>query len=287
MPTARKIARVEIGGIPISLATTNSSFFDLLMQRYAGFLSDDEAEFQLEFEIVETASARDDDVEVRRRGSEWEIARGDFAARWNPGSGQGVVRQNANPYSLDSVLRILHSLILADRGGFLLHSASGIVDGQACLFSGVSGAGKTTMTRLAPPNVVLLTDEVSYIRPIGGGYEAFGTPFAGELAKPGENTSAPIAALFFLNKGPSNLIEAVPSSAAVQRLLRNILFFAEDRGLTEKLLAISCDFVSRVPVRKLTFYPDAQVWDDVHCFVRDRDHASIHEKEIEGVPSRV
>jgi hypothetical protein len=285
LPTARQRACVEIGGIPISLATANSVFFDLLIQRYANFISAGPGEFELEFEIVETGSARDEDVEVRWRGSEWEITRGDFAAHWNPRSGQGIVRQNANPYSLDSVLRILHSLILAERGGFLLHSASGIVDSKACLFSGVSGAGKTTITRLAPPDVVLLTDEVSYIQPGRNGYLAFGTPFAGELARPGENTNAPIAALFFLDKGPCNLIEPVPSSAAVQRLLRNILFFAADRRLSEKLLATACDFISRVPVRKLTFRPDAQVWNDVRNFVRSGDHASLGPKEIEGVPS--
>ncbi len=78
------------------------------------------------------------------------------------------VRQNANPYSLDSVLRILHSLILAERGGFLLHAASAICDGRAYLFSGVSGAGKTTMTRLAPADITLLTDEISYLRPSAG-----------------------------------------------------------------------------------------------------------------------
>jgi len=48
-----------------------------------------------------------------------------------------------------------------------------ISDGQAFLFSGVSGAGKTTMTRLAPPDVTLLTDEISYLRPNAGGYAAF------------------------------------------------------------------------------------------------------------------
>jgi len=72
-----------------------------------------------------------------------------------PRTGRGRVRQNANPYSLDSVLRILHSLILAERGGFLLHAASAICNGRAYLFSGVSGAGKTTMTRLAPPDITL------------------------------------------------------------------------------------------------------------------------------------
>jgi ABC-type multidrug transport system ATPase subunit len=64
------------------------------------------------------------------------------------------IEQTINPFSLDSVLRILHTLLLAREGGFLLHASSAIRNGSAFLFSGVSGAGKTTMARLAPPDVV-------------------------------------------------------------------------------------------------------------------------------------
>ncbi|MFZ0478518.1 MAG: hypothetical protein WAL71_05165 [Terriglobales bacterium] len=276
MPLPQKTVCVEIGGIPISLATTDEHFFKLLIERYGGFRSSTPAEFELEFEIVEALVVSDNDVRVRREGPAWRIQRGDLEARWNPRTGTGLVRQNANPYSLDSVLRIVHSLILAERGGFLLHSASGICDGRAYLFSGVSGAGKTTMTRLAPQDVTLLSDEISYIRPCNtessharkdsAAYQAFGTPFAGELAKAGENTKANISALFFLEQGPENRIEELPPTEAVRRLMRNILFFAEDPMLTEKLLASACDFVAHVPVRRLTFYPDSKVWEEVRNF---------------------
>jgi hypothetical protein len=269
MAASRKVVCVEIGGIPIALSTCDDGFLDLLRQRYIGFLSSSSPEFELEFDLTSTVPVSDDDVRVRRDGEEWLIERGDFHARWDPRSGRGSVRQNANPYSLDSVLRILHSLILAERGGFLLHAASAISDGRACLFSGVSGAGKTTMTRLAPPDVTLLTDEISYLRPNAEGYSAFGTPFAGELARAGENCTAPVSALFFLEKGPENCVHELSSAEAVRRLMRNILFFAEDRGLVEKLLATACEFVARVPIRRLTFYPDARVWDEVRNFARD------------------
>ena len=209
MAAFRKVACVEIGGIPIALSTRDDGFLDLLRQRYIGFLSASSPEFKLEFDLTSTVPVSDDDVRVRREGDEWIIERGDFHARWDPRSGRGSVRQNANPYSLDSVLRILHSLILAERGGFLLHAASAICGGRACLFSGVSGAGKTTMTRLAPPDVTLLTDEISYLRPNALGYSAFGTPFAGELARAGENCTAPVSALFFLEKGPENRVDRV------------------------------------------------------------------------------
>ena len=276
MAAPRKVACVEIGGIPIALSTGDEGFLDLLRRRYDGFLSSSRPEFGLEFDLTSTELASDDDVRVRREGDEWLLQRGDFRARWDPRTGQGSVRQNANPYSLDSVLRIVHSLILAERGGFLLHSASAICDGRAYLFSGVSGAGKTTMTRLAPADITLLTDEISYVRPSDDrpnddrpsdhGYHAFGTPFAGELAKAGENCAAPIAALFFLEQGPENRVDELTSADAVRRLMRNILFFAEDRALVERLFATACDFVARVPIRRLTFYPDARVWDEIRNF---------------------
>jgi hypothetical protein len=278
MATPRKVACVEIGGIPIALSTCDEDFLDLLRRRYDGFLSSSRPEFELEFDVTSTGSVSDDDVRVRRNNDDdaWLMERGDFHARWDPRTGRGSVRQNANPYSLDSVLRILHSLILAERGGFLLHAASAICDGRAFLFSGVSGAGKTTMTRLAPPDITLLTDEISYLRPNADGYSAFGTPFAGELARAGENCTAPVSALFFLEQGPENRIEEVSSAETVRQLMRNILFFAEDRGLVEKLLATACDFVARVPVRRLTFYPDTRVWDEIRNFARDFQEVPEH-----------
>jgi hypothetical protein len=276
MAATRKVACVEIGGIPIALAADDDRFLDLLRERFDGFLSSSPPEFELEFDLNSAAPRSDDDVHVRRDGEEWLLQRGDFQARWDPRTGRGRVQHNANPYSLDSVIRILHSLILAQRGGFLLHAASAICEGSAYIFSGVSGAGKTTMTRLAPADITLLTDEISYLRPNGNGYAAYGTPFAGELARPGENCTAPVAALFFLEQGPENRVDELPPAEAVRRLMRNILFFAEDRLLVENLLATACDFVTKVPIRRLTFYPDSRVWDRVRNFDRSFQEMAEH-----------
>jgi hypothetical protein len=215
----------------------------------------------------------DDEVRVRREGACWRLERGDFCALWDPASGHGQVRQDPYTFSLDSVLRIVHSLILAGEGGFLLHAASAVIDGSAYLFSGVSGAGKTTISRLAPGDVTLLTDEISYVRPSRDGYFAYGTPFAGELAKAGKNCTAAVRGLFLLEKGNENRIDVLSPTESTRRLMQNILFFAQDRGLVEKLFATACKFVSQVPVCRLTFYPDARVWDTV--------------REFEGEPANV
>jgi hypothetical protein len=260
---AKEAVSIEIGGMAIALRTQDPSFHRLIESRYTGFVGTSPAS-HLEFDIdlCEPAEpAVDEDLEVKIEDGEWLLKRGDFRARWNPETRQGRIRQACNPYAIDSVLRIVHSLILARQGGFLVHAASAIRGGKAFLFSGVSGAGKTTISRLAPPDATLLTDEISYVRREGTRYIAFGTPFAGELARVGENRCAPLSALFLLEKGSQNRIEPVGPSEALRRLLRNILFFADDPELVKLVFQSACEFASLVPIHRLVFVPDQRVWD--------------------------
>ncbi len=302
MPTSTITAvhdvTIEIGGMPILVRTDSSEFMRLLRHRYgsfatgSGFRDGRRPVFELDVELVPPGIVSDvEDVSVCLEAGRWKLERGDFRAEWDPERRRGRVRQSANPYSIDSVLRILHSLILAREGGFLVHAASAIRNGRAFLFAGVSGAGKTTVSRLAPPDVALLTDEISYVRPLDRlqvtgyreqrtdraegifpslspvpcslfpAYVAFGTPFAGELARIGEKLRAPVAALYLLAQGPENRIEPVGDADAVRALLQHILFFAQDSELVELVFQSAVDFVSRVPVHRLLFTPDARVWE--------------------------
>jgi len=319
--TAREVA-IEIGAMPILVRTDSPEFAHLLKDRYGKFVTADAsaAVMELEIELIPPGRVCDaEDVSVRREAGRWVMERGDFRAEWDPQCRRGWVRQSANPYAIDGVLRILHSLILARQGGFLVHAASAVRNGRAFLFCGVSGAGKTTISRLAPPDVVLLTDEISYVRPREQGtgnreqrrgngeegignregrilcppspepcaplvpvtssrssvpsslfpvpsslfpaFEAFGTPFAGELARLGENLRAPLAALYLLAQGPENRIEPMSNAEAARELLQNVLFFAQDEELVGMIFQTVCDFVRRVPVRRLVFTPDARVWE--------------------------
>jgi hypothetical protein len=329
---------IDIGEMPIVVHTESTEFAHLLEDRYgpfvveaswsadassegpalgdhqggpcrAGRAQDPHPIFQLEVELAPPGIVSDaEEVRVRLEHGRWVMERGDFRAEWDAERRRGWVRQSANPYSIDSVLRILHSLVLAREGGFLVHAASAIRNGRAFLFAGGSGAGKTTIARLAPADVVLLTDEISYVRPCKQGignreqgtakreqaatlgeqdntqqrtdraesiapslfpvpyslfpaFEAFGTPFTGELARIGENLRAPVAALYLLTQGAGNRIEAVNHAEAARALLRNILFFAQDEELVRLVSESAFDFVSRVPTRRLMFAQDARVWE--------------------------
>lgn len=262
---------VRVGDVPILVRSDSPEFAGMLEERYAGFLAEPErnggepAATELDVELTQArvlTEEEDTDIAVRLEAGRWLITRGDLRAELEPGLRRGRVRQHANPYSIDAVMRITHSLVLARAGGLLMHASSCLRKGQAFLFAGVSGAGKTTISRLAPTDATLLTDEVSYLRRNGSGYTAYGTPFAGELAKPGENVRAPLGALYLLRQGPENVIEPLASeSEAVRRVMENVLFFAHDPELVRMVFDTVCDLVRAVPVYRLTFAPDERVWE--------------------------
>lgn len=171
MATTSHELAIEIGGITIVVRTDSGEFARLLADRYGPFVtamgrvaaesSDGRSmgepktrqrievgkgppydrggaasSFQLDVELLPPGLMSDaEDARVRLDGGRWVMERGDFRAEWNPEHRRGWVRQTPNPYSIDAVLRILHSLILAGEGGFLVHAASAIRNGRAFLFA--------------------------------------------------------------------------------------------------------------------------------------------------------
>jgi hypothetical protein len=258
---------VEIGAMPVLVRTSSPEFHQILQERYGGFVnSAAHPAFEFEVEIVPpgsipTAIGDDEDLNVCFESGRWVLERGDFHAELDPALRHGRIWQSANPYAIDAAFRIVHSLLLAKQGGLLVHAASVVRNGRAFLFAGVSGAGKTTISRLAPPNATLLTDEISYLRREADGYVAYGTPFAGELAQPGENVRAPLAALYLLAQGAENRIDPVADADALRALLQCVLFFAHDSEIVAHVFDSACHLVQRVPVRRLTFVPDSHVWE--------------------------
>ena len=171
---------------------------------------------------------------------------------------------SANASILTPLIRYCESLIRSCsrmEGGFQAHASSAIRNSRAFLFAGVSGAGKTTTVRLAPSDAVVLTDEISYVRRIGNGYRAYGTPFAGELARPGANASALVHRLCLLKQGPQNRLRPVRRAEAIRALMRHVLFFAHDSELVERVLDSVVKFVASVEVMEMEFTPDRRAWE--------------------------
>src|SRR5260370_19990490 len=130
---------VEIGGLPIRLSSGDPAFIRLIQDRYAGYVSSsNNASFDFDIALAPPGTeSGDEDLSVTWDSGRWLMERGDFRAEWNPSASRGRIEQTINPYSLDSVLRIVHTLLLAQKGGFLVHPSSAIPNGPALFFPAV------------------------------------------------------------------------------------------------------------------------------------------------------
>jgi len=252
---------VEIGGFEFHYVAPDSGLQAMLRDRYRNFLTEiTTPAATLVLDVTNGPVSDQADLDVTPFDSRWRISRGDFVADWHPATRTARVQQSCNPYSTDSVTRIICSFLLAGAPGFLLHASSLVRNGRAFVFCGPSGAGKTTMTRLAPNDARLLTDEISCLRKTNGVWHAFGTPFAGELATSGDRISAPVAGVFRLQHAAEHRVEMLSTVDAVRAIMRNVLVFGHEPDLQGRALDAVCDLVSTVPAARLNFLPEPSVW---------------------------
>lgn len=165
-----------------------------------------------------------------------------------------------NEYALDSLLRILLSWKLTGCNGFLLHAATVIRNGKAYVFTGRSGAGKSTVASLSPKGSVL-TDEISLLRRENGEWRAYGTPFWGEFRAAGSNTSAPVRGIFRLLQAAENRVTSLRPVEMIRTLLPNVLFFSSESEANRRLLEIVGQASEEMPGCELAFRKDPAFWE--------------------------
>jgi hypothetical protein len=162
-------------------------------------------------------------------------------------------------YALDSLLRILLTMVLLPQRGFLLHAATVVRDGRAYVFAGRSGAGKSTVASLSPSGTVL-TDEISLLRFTDDCWHAYGTPFWGEFRAAGQNQHYPIAGIYSLVQAKEHRIEPMSTKEILRALLPCVLFFSSKPDANEVLLRLLLEAVRQIPCFRLHFRREAGFW---------------------------
>lgn len=123
---------------------------------------------------------------------------------------------------------------------FLMHSSVIEVNGYAYAFTAKSGVGKSTHTALwlkhIPGARVLNGDKPLYRLEQDGSFTVFGTPWNGK-ENWGENISAPLAAICFLERGAENSIRPATSEETLERLMHQ-LYLRGDRGAVTRQLML-------------------------------------------------
>jgi hypothetical protein len=235
---------IGIGGLTIRLQGLGA-VAPSARRRYARFLVENEPDLTLQLRMTRDGEHRPAGMpDVTREGTGYRIVYGTLDASFDGSSGQATLAPSI--WLVDSLLRIVVGLMLAERGGLLVHGSGVMIGEEALVCFGPSGVGKTTVARSVARGAVLCDEMIA----IAGG-RAFGTPFHGDYAFCTPR-SAPLAAVVRLVQGSIDQLDALSPAVAAQSLLGSTLFFCRDEALAESLLTTALAVCTRRAYR-LTF----------------------------------
>jgi hypothetical protein len=209
--------------------------------------------------------------DVRARGDERGIVAWSdgplYAARLRPGATDVLVRcapplvddgpprtiRSPGHYPLDQIL----AMYLLGPRGLVVHAAGMLVRGHGIALVGVSGAGKTTFSRLAAgrDGWTPLSDDRLIVRVDGEEPKIHGTPWPGE-GDIASRESGPLRALLFLEQGRENGIRGLSPHEALARLVQAASVPWYDEALVGATLDACGRLVRDVAAGVLTFAPD-------------------------------
>ncbi len=139
----------------------------------------------------------------------------------------------------------------------MLHACAVDYRGRALCFSAPSGTGKTTHARLWQGffGAELINDDKPVLRRQSGVWRCFGSPWCGSSGR-GENRSAPLAAICFIERGTENRIEQLTPAEAFPLFMSQTVYALPRREL-ELFLPLADRLLREVPQYIITCRMDA------------------------------
>ncbi len=246
---------LKIGPIAVSIHTNEPAWHPLLKERYKSFLIKKplKAIASIELKTAEERTGKRQ-LTVKSTLDGHEISRNDFHSTSDMYFKRTSLSCLPNVYSFDSWLRVFITAAYSTRGMVLVHGASTGFRRKAYLFAGVSGRGKSTITRKLGIDAAL-SDELTLLSTKGKKVFAHSTPFWGELARPetAGPVSLPLGRIYYLKHGPKLSDRSLTPAGSFAYFMTTILFFSTDAGSVNGMLDTAVNIIKHTGAATLAF----------------------------------
>ena len=163
---------------------------------------------------------------------------------------------------------ILMCRLLVSEGVLVVHGATVEYEGMALLFTGHSGAGKSTMAAIAESaGARVLSDDRSIVTVREGTPTVWGTPWHGTHRR-GSPDAIPLTAMFLLIQDIEDRAERVSAARATGELLVRLIHPGSRPPDIERLLDGVAAVAERVPMAALHFRPTVSAFHVAADFAR-------------------
>ncbi len=163
---------------------------------------------------------------------------------------------------LNGMMFVLSRLLIYTNG-LLLHGTALVKDGQGFLFLGLTGAGKSTITRLIMPDVCF-SDDGAIIKKEKDHIYVYSSPFRQvEGNKKGnECLKGEIKKIFLLEKAEQNRVLPLRKSELMNMVIRYMIHFYKylDDETAQKGFYVAKDMLETLPSYRLQFANNRDIW---------------------------
>lgn len=150
---------------------------------------------------------------------------------------------------------IMHYITLKTNA-VMMHASCAFDGTKARLFTGFSGAGKSTMSMLwSKAGNQIINDDRLIVRKQEGGFFVYNTPmYYKDMPK-----KAPLSSIFLISHSPENRIKKLSGAMSISRVMAFSIQNNFDRRFIEGRLDLFTELCSQVGVYELGFAPDESV----------------------------
>lgn len=258
---------IDVGGVVARILLPGGDVREEIRERYAAFLSGAAPAWSIGVHLdpqqpVEIPGS------VRHEGAVTRFHIRDYRGEINLAARTAWVsapsRERVAPAVERALTYILVQALPREHDALLLHACGVVLEGRGYVFFGPSGAGKTTVARLADGHAEVLCDENVVLRPAGPGFEVLSTPLWGWSTPPEmirrTNRATALAGLYTLTHAPDFGLARLAPAQAVAALLATEKVATERVESAAAWLAVAARIVERIPVHTLSFLPTTELW---------------------------
>lgn len=190
---------------------------------------------------------------VPNQGDTWDIYVSDIELNSS--------KEQINPFKYPMLSLVLSKFCL--RHGALMVHASGVDEkGEACIFLGQSGVGKTTLvSNWKADDFKVINDDRIIIRNTDNRYYVYNTP----MPYRDFNKKSMLKAIYIIHQSDKNSIDRITGAEAITNVLANCIQQTYSKSIVKANLRAAADLCSSIPVYKLGVLKDS----DIAGFIRN------------------
>lgn len=255
---------IKIGDHRFRMICDSFELENFILENYQRVSSEKDKEFNINMDIEIEGSYGGPflnyDVTVEEKPDRIIYRRNDYAIKVDRTYKQANILVH-DEFALKHALMNLYSAFIVHHGwGLLIHSSCVIEGEKAHLFSGCSGAGKSTAAKLSLPRK-LLSDEASIVRVRENEVTVFNSPFRSELKVTGGKSAYPLASIELLHQAETNKRIPLKKTEALAQLMDKVFYWSYQPEETAKIINLLVLLMKQVPVSQLHFQKNNTFWE--------------------------